>query len=118
MPYRAKHQCNYPGCKKLTNQTYCEEHRKVKESDKDRYRKNSTERGYNSVWRKNRKQFLKEHPLCDMCYKERRLVPATVVHHIIDHKGDQKLFWDSENNWQPLCKRCHDSIKHSEGKND
>lgn len=32
---------------------------------------------------------------------------ATVVDHIIPHKGDQYLFWD-RSNWQPLCKLCHD----------
>ncbi|MGM9590559.1 MAG: HNH endonuclease signature motif containing protein, partial [Faecousia sp.] len=35
-----------------------------------------------------------------------RLTPATVVDHIIPHRGDRKLFWD-ESNWQPLCKDCH-----------
>ena len=29
------------------------------------------------------------------------------VDHIIPHRGDQKLFWD-RNNWQALCKPCHD----------
>lgn len=33
---------------------------------------------------------------------------ATVVDHIIPHRGDQKLFWD-RSNWQALCKSCHDS---------
>ena len=36
-----------------------------------------------------------------------KLTPATVVGHIIPHRGNQKLFWD-EKNWQPLCKDCHD----------
>jgi 5-methylcytosine-specific restriction protein A len=31
---------------------------------------------------------------------------ATEVDHIIPHKGDMKLFWDSDN-WQGLCKSCH-----------
>ena len=35
------------------------------------------------------------------------LTPATVVDHVIPHRGDQKLFWD-EDNWQALCKSCHD----------
>ena len=30
-----------------------------------------------------------------------------LLDHIIPHRGDQKLFWD-EQNWQPLCKDCHD----------
>lgn len=32
---------------------------------------------------------------------------ATVVDHIIPHRGDQELFW-AEWNWQPLTKRAHD----------
>lgn len=35
---------------------------------------------------------------------------ATVVDHIVPHGGDLKLFWDVKN-WQPLCKKCHDSMK-------
>jgi 5-methylcytosine-specific restriction endonuclease McrA len=38
---------------------------------------------------------------------------ASVVDHKIPHRGDQVLFW-SEDNWQPLCKRCHDSVKQTE----
>ena len=26
---------------------------------------------------------------------------------VIPHRGDQNLFWD-EDNWQALCKSCHD----------
>lgn len=33
-----------------------------------------------------------------------------VVDHIRPHRGDPVLFWD-ENNWQALCKFCHDSRK-------
>lgn len=32
---------------------------------------------------------------------------AIIVDHIIPHRGDMKLFWD-EDNWQSLCKHCHD----------
>ena len=35
-----------------------------------------------------------------------KLTPATVVDHIIPHRGDKKLFWD-ERNWQALCESCH-----------
>jgi len=41
------------------------------------------------------------------CRSYERLTPATVVDHIIPHRGDERLFWD-ETNWQPLCKQCHD----------
>ena len=36
------------------------------------------------------------------------LAVAKVTDHIIPHKRDMKLFWD-RNNWQPLCKPCHDT---------
>ena len=45
-----------------------------------------------------------------MCEARGRVEPATVVDHIIAHKGDLKLFWDSAN-WQPLCKPHHDGTK-------
>ncbi len=32
---------------------------------------------------------------------------ATVVDHIVPHKGDQQLFWDTRN-WQSMSKPCHD----------
>ena len=41
---------------------------------------------------------------------------ATVVDHIIPHRGDKTLFWD-ETNWQSLCKTCHDGAKQAEEKN-
>ena len=113
MPYKMKHKCNQFGCKKLTTNAYCEEHTITVANERDRYRLSAKDRGYNSMWSRNSKQFLKENPLCDECYKNKRLTPARVVHHIIDHKGDQDLFWDV-NNWQPLCKICHDRLKHSD----
>jgi 5-methylcytosine-specific restriction protein A len=41
---------------------------------------------------------------------------ATVVDHIIPHRGDEKLFWDRDN-WQALCKSCHDHKTWTEDKN-
>lgn len=52
--------------------------------------------------------YLARHPLCVRCLAEGHYVPATVVDHIVPHRGDQKLFWD-ESNWQALCKHCHDT---------
>lgn len=37
----------------------------------------------------------------------REAIKATVVDHIIPHRGNKDLFWD-ESNWQALCKKCHD----------
>jgi 5-methylcytosine-specific restriction endonuclease McrA len=73
----------------------------------------SSSRGYDGRWRAAREAFLSKHPLCAYCAKDGILNRADVVDHIIPHKGDMRLFWDSEN-WQPLCKRCHDSVKKKE----
>lgn len=63
---------------------------------------------YNHQWVKVRARFLKENPLCLECYKQGRITPANVVDHITPHKGDERLFWD-QSNYQPLCKKCHDT---------
>ena len=67
----------------------------------------AAERGYDGRWRKVRIAFLQRNPLCVECMRKGVLTPATVVDHIIPHRGDMSLFWDEEN-WQPLCKNCHD----------
>lgn len=67
---------------------------------------------YNYRWQQRRLAFLKKHPICRMCVNSTpsRIRVATVVDHVIPHKGDDTLFWD-EANWQPLCKVHHDSHK-------
>lgn len=70
----------------------------------------SAERGYDHRWRKARAIYLRAHPLCCYCEREGRLTPATVVDHVVPHRGDERLFW-REDNWQPLCRRCHDGVK-------
>lgn len=68
------------------------------------------ERGYGHKWRVQAKRFLDAHPLCVICAKHSRTTAANTVDHIKPHKGDEKLFWDVDN-WQALCKHCHDSEK-------
>ena len=105
MPRRPKRPCRYPGCPNLCESgTYCPEH---SAESPDRMRGSATERGYDAKWRRARKRFLQRHPLCANCLSQGVLTPATVVDHIVPHRGDHRLFWD-EQNWQPLCKACHD----------
>lgn len=70
-------------------------------------KRKTSERGYGWKWQQARAAFLARHPLCRRCQERGTLTPANVVDHIKPHQGDQALFWDREN-WQPLCKRCHD----------
>ena len=67
----------------------------------------AAERGYDHRWRKARRLFLMANPLCVICQAQGRVTPANTVDHIIPHRGDQTLFWDSQGNWQALCASCH-----------
>ncbi|MBO8183625.1 MAG: HNH endonuclease [Archaeoglobus sp.] len=109
MPRRPKKPCSYPGCPELVEagERYCLKHKRQHQRQYDQQRGTAAQRGYDARWRRARKRFLAENPLCVECMKEGRLTPATVVDHIVPHKGNYELFWD-ESNWQPLCKRCHD----------
>jgi 5-methylcytosine-specific restriction protein A len=84
----------------------------------DKRRGNSSERGYGWKWQQARELFLREFPLCGMrpgnlepvmslCFRDGRSTAATVVDHVIPHRGDQRLFWDREQNWAALCVSCH-----------
>lgn len=64
---------------------------------------------YSTVrWHKLRAVQLNKEPLCRFCKPV--ITAATVVDHIKPHRGDENLFYKSDN-LQSLCKRCHDSEK-------
>lgn len=75
----------------------------------------SAERGYGHRWQQARVAYLRANPLCVMCRQEGRLTAASVVDHVIPHRGDAARFWDADN-WQALCKVHHDGAKQSSEK--
>lgn len=101
MPSFPKHPCGFPGCSALVEhgKPYCPRHMEVR---------SASSRGYDNAWRKARRAYLDAHPLCVECAKQGKYTKATVVDHIKPHRGDRALFWDRDN-WQALCKACHDS---------
>jgi 5-methylcytosine-specific restriction enzyme A len=111
VPTRPKRPCNYPGCPELVEagERYCPKHKKLISKQIDQRRGSSTQRGYNARWQRARKVFLQKNPLCVECLKEGNVTPATVVDHIVPHKGNYNLFWN-ESNWQSLC-ATHHNIK-------
>jgi 5-methylcytosine-specific restriction enzyme A len=74
----------------------------------EQQRPSAAKRMYGREWRKRRAEYLRENPLCVECKKEGIIRAATVVDHIIPHRGDPVLFWD-ESNWQALDATCHNS---------
>lgn len=66
----------------------------------------TTERGYGYKWQKLRKQVLQRDAyLCQECYRNKKLTPATDVDHI---KPKSAGGTDCESNLQSLCKTCHE----------
>lgn len=103
--------CGKSTCRALTRQRYCDQHTdeiSKQRAEQDKRRGSSSQRGYGSKWQRAREWFLKSNPLCVRCASGNRVTVATVVDHIIAHKGDMSLFWDRDN-WQALCKACHDT---------
>lgn len=66
-----------------------------------------------AAWKRARHAQLLLKPLCRMCGELGLFVPATVVDHVVPHRGDRALFLDSEN-LQSLCKPCHDRHKQAQ----
>ena len=115
--------CAHPGCQQwATDGSYCAKHvAEVREKLKarraeftrraDDERASANDRGYTFAWRKARKAWIIRHPLCAICGQ-----PATDVDHIIPHRGNRELFWDSSN-WQSLCHECHSRKSYGERHN-
>jgi 5-methylcytosine-specific restriction protein A len=70
-------------------------------------RPSAHKRGYGSRWRRIRRNHLAGEPLCRECRKMNKITAATIVDHIIPHKGDMVLFYAPDNR-QSLCKTHHD----------
>lgn len=109
MPSAAPKPCRHPGCGVLVRDgtSRCALHVKVYAQASDAQRGSANDRGYSYAWQKARAGYLKSHPLCVRHEKRSEVVAATVVDHIVPHRGDKALFWDYDN-WQALCKTCHD----------
>ena len=81
--------------------------KRERDRDTDRKRDPAIRALYASArWQRARQMFLARHPLCAECQRHDRLTPASVVDHVIPHRGDTARFWEQDG-WQPLCASCH-----------
>lgn len=103
MPWAPERPCREPGCPHLQP---CPTHgggalarqRRDREAGRRLY---DTQR-----WRRARRAFLADHPMCVDCSSEGRYALAAHVDHIDPHRGDEAKFWDVAN-WQALCAMHH-----------
>ena len=81
--------------------------KKQRARDYDQRRGSAASRGYGRAWRRARIVFLRNNLLCTDCKSAGKTTAASVVDHVVPHRGNRTLFWDQDN-WQPLCKTHHD----------
>lgn len=113
MPRKPLKPCRYPGCPKLTAKRYCKEHERI---ENRWYRTlvmdEETRNRYDAVWERARARYKAEHPFCEKCFDEGRLVPMQEVHHIIPlAEGGTH----DQNNLMSLCKSCHSRLHATRG---
>lgn len=118
MPGRALRPCREHECNNLTQDAsgYCPDHIHLvddKKRQRDQYRMSSSNRGYDGPWRKLRKTFIRENPLCHDCMVKGRYKPTREVHHIKKVKEYPSLRL-VKSNLMGLCKSCH-SIRTARG---
>ncbi|MHB1651403.1 MAG: HNH endonuclease [Desulfitobacteriaceae bacterium] len=115
MPTRANRPCKQRGCPNLTRDIsgYCGDHRQIAidksnawKAQLDRHRGSARERGYDGTWKRLRKMYLREHPLCEDCLEQGRLEPATEVHHKEKVREHPELRL-AISNLRALSKECH-----------
>ena len=99
-PFDTKHPCSYPNCANLVAKgSRCPEHPYKKQFTPEHHGL------YNSdKWKRMREYHLHKHSVCVICYKYNLDTGSKnlQVDHIVDHKGDDKLFY-SWDNLQTLC---------------
>ncbi len=105
MPRKPKKPCRYPGCPKLTDGRYCEEHQRTENKRYERYyRQAETKRRYGTKWQRIRKQYAQSHPFCEQCFDNGIYVPVEEVHHI---KPLSEGGTHDADNLISLCRSCH-----------
>lgn len=113
MPRKPLRPCSFPGCPRLCEGQYCEEHRAQARRKYDKYeRLPDVNRKYGRAWRKIRERYAKAHPLCEECLKVGIIKPVEEVHHI------KPVKWGGTNDFSnliSLCKACHTKLEYEIG---
>lgn len=105
MPRKPRRPCSHPGCPRLTDGRFCEEHAKAEVARYERDgRDRSAKRRYGRGWQRIRDRYIHAHPLCERCMAEGRYEKAEQVHHVLPlSEGGTH----DESNLMSLCRECH-----------
>ena len=97
--------CKHAGCPELTREGWCPKHR-----PQHRRRVSAEYHGWYNlpIWTQRlRPAQLMREPFCRECARQGKRTRASVVDHVVPHRGDWALFVDAGNH-QSLCKYHHD----------
>ena len=99
--------------RRLTDGRFCEEHAKAEAKRYEKYdRDPAVRRRYGRAWKRIRDSYVQQHPLCEVCQKDGRLVAAEEVHHKVPlSEGGTH----ARDNLIALCKSCHARIHAERG---
>ena len=113
MPRKPKKPCSFPGCPKLTEGQFCEEHEKQENRRYEKYdRDPAVRRRYGRAWKRIRDRYAAKHPFCEECQKKGVLRPVEEVHHKLPlAEGGTH----DESNLVSLCQPCHARIHAERG---
>lgn len=114
---KPKHLCAHAGCRTLIDYDlrFCDKHKQqrlTKTEGHARYLEHKHDGGkffkfYRSKpWRKLSYSYRLDHPCCEWCLKQGKIVPVDVV----DHITPIRVAWDKrldDDNLQSLCHACH-----------
>ena len=113
MPRKPKRPCSYPGCPKLTDGRFCEEHKKQENRRYEKYdRDPAVHRRYGRAWKRIRDRYVSQHPLCEKCLEHGKLTMTEEVHHKLPlSEGGIH----AQSNLIALCQSCHSKIHAERG---
>ena len=113
MPRSPKKPCRYPGCPKLTDALYCEDHADLARRQYDKYERSpDVHKKYGRAWKRIRDRYASEHPLCEKCLEDGKVTLMDEVHHILPvSRGGTH----DRSNLMSLCRSCHNKIHHDMG---
>src|SRR5690606_23815511 len=57
-------------------------------------------------WRKVRKAYIEQHPICELCGQYDIVSPGEIIDHIVSRKASKKLELEPVN-LQTVCNPCH-----------
>ena len=113
VPRKPKRPCSYPGCPKLTEGRFCEEHEQKESKRYEKYdRDAATKRRYGRAWKRIRDKYVSQHPFCEICYAKGILVETEEVHH---KKPLREGGTHDRENLIALCKPCHSKVHAERG---